>query len=128
MPKNIVIFSDGTGQAGRHSRPGSEQRLQAVPRVPGYPGVQETFYDPGLGSPPDGARWRRWRQIYNLVSQATGLGISWNIVDCYDALIRMYEPGDRIYLFGFSRGCLHRAQPRRHARDVRHSDAQSARP
>jgi len=104
MSKNIVIFSDGTGQAGGIPGLVPSNVYKLYRACPVTPGVQETFYDPGLGSPPDGARWRRWRQIYNLVSQATGLGISWNIVDCYDALIKMYEPGDRIYLFGFSRG------------------------
>jgi uncharacterized protein (DUF2235 family) len=104
LPKNIVIFSDGTGQAGGIPGLVPSNVYKLFRACPSVPGVQETFYDPGLGSPSDGAHWRRWRQIYNLVSQATGLGISWNIADCYDALIRMYEPGDRIYLFGFSRG------------------------
>src|SRR5690606_15610959 len=27
-----------------------------------------------------------------------------NIIDCYAAIIRLYEPGDRIFVFGFSRG------------------------
>jgi len=104
LPKNIVIFSDGTGQAGGIPGQAPTNVYKLYRACPVVPGVQETFYDPGLGSPPDGTRWRRWRRIYNVVSQATGLGISWNIVDCYDALIRMYEPGDQIYLFGFSRG------------------------
>jgi uncharacterized protein (DUF2235 family) len=104
MPKNIVIFSDGTGQAGGIPGAVASNVYKLFLACPVVPGVQETFYDPGLGSPPDGARWRRWRQLHNLISQVTGLGISWNIADCYEALIRMYEPGDRIYLFGFSRG------------------------
>jgi len=104
MPKNIVIFSDGTGQAGGIPGVVPSNVYKLFLACPVVPGVQATFYDPGLGSPPDGTRWRRWRRVYNLVSQATGLGISWNIADCYDALIRLYEPGDRIYLFGFSRG------------------------
>src|SRR5439155_25891199 len=33
-----------------------------------------------------------------------GLGITRNLVDCYAAIIRMWRPGDRIFLFGFSRG------------------------
>jgi uncharacterized protein (DUF2235 family) len=104
MPKNIVIFSDGTGQAGGLPgiQPSNVYKLfQACPIVPG---AQATFYDPGLGCPLDGARRGRWRALYNLASQMTGLGLSENIADCYDALIRLYEPGDRIYLFGFSRG------------------------
>src|SRR6202035_435363 len=44
----------------------------------------------------------RW--IYNLLSMATGLGITNNIIDCYAAVIRLYEDGDRIFLIGFSRG------------------------
>ena len=42
--------------------------------------------------------------MHNVASQATGLGITTNIIDCYAAIIRMWEPGDRIFLFGFSRG------------------------
>jgi uncharacterized protein (DUF2235 family) len=34
----------------------------------------------------------------------TGFGISRNIIDCYTALIQLWRPGDRIFLFGFSRG------------------------
>ncbi|WP_170113889.1 T6SS phospholipase effector Tle1-like catalytic domain-containing protein [Phyllobacterium endophyticum] len=45
-----------------------------------------------------------YRRVYNVISQATGLGLTGNVVDCYAAIIRMWEPGDRILLFGFSRG------------------------
>jgi uncharacterized protein (DUF2235 family) len=38
------------------------------------------------------------------VSQATGFGLTANIIDCYEMIIRPWRPGDRIYLFGFSRG------------------------
>jgi uncharacterized protein (DUF2235 family) len=59
MPKNILIFSDGTGQAGgltpdqnisniyklyRATRCGPENNID--------PSRQLTFYDPGLGSQP----------------------------------------------------------------------------
>lgn len=39
-----------------------------------------------------------------MAGQATGLGITTNIIDCYAAIVRIWEPGDRIFLFGFSRG------------------------
>ena len=45
-----------------------------------------------------------FRRVYNLLSSATGLGITENIIDCYSALIQLWRPGDRIFLFGFSRG------------------------
>ena len=71
------------------------------------PRTQLTFYDPGLGSQPDSGVFsaeRAYRWVHNAVSQATGLGITMNIIDCYAAILRMWQPGDRIFMFGFSRG------------------------
>jgi hypothetical protein len=113
MSKNIVIFSDGTGQAGGinfdEARTNVYKMYRACrvgPDSPIDPSEQVTFYDPGLGSAADGSQfkigWMRW--IYNLLSMATGLGITNNIIDCYAAVIRLYEDGDRIFLIGFSRG------------------------
>jgi hypothetical protein len=113
MSKNIIIFSDGTGQAGgitfdevrtnvyklyRACRVGPDSTID--------PTEQVAFYDPGLGSPADGSNIKiQWaRKAYNLASMATGLGITANIIDCYAALIRLYRDGDRVFLIGFSRG------------------------
>lgn len=70
------------------------------------PERQLAFYDPGLGTQPagGGVLTRTWRILYNYVSQATGLGITRNIIDCYAAVIQLWRPGDHIFLFGFSRG------------------------
>ncbi len=113
MSKNILIFSDGTGQAGGvlfdEARSNVYKLFRATRCGPDSsvdPEIQLTFYDPGLGSALDGARIKfgPWRRIYNLLSSATGLGITRNIIDCYAAIVQLWEPGDRIYLFGFSRG------------------------
>ena len=113
MGKNILIFSDGTGQRGglqfderrsniyklfRATRCGPDSSVD--------PSLQLAFYDPGLGTLPGGLGLvgMVWRKIYNLASQATGLGITANIIDCYAAIISLWRPGDRIFLFGFSRG------------------------
>ena len=114
MAKNIVIFSDGTGQAGGlmpdETRSNVYKLYRATRCGPDnaiVPSRQLTFYDPGLGSKSDGSgfKWSRLlRGIYNLLAQATGLGITRNIVDCYAEIIRLWQPGDRIFLFGFSRG------------------------
>lgn len=113
MAKNILIFSDGTGQAGG-MRP--EQRLSNIyklyratrvgPENPINPDEQSAFYDPGLGSNEisDPLWVRPFSYIRKLFASATGSGISRNIADCYEAILERYEPGDRIYLFGFSRG------------------------
>lgn len=113
MGKNIVIYSDGTGQRSglfldenrsniyklyRATRCGPDKEVD--------PAEQLTFYDPGIGTSPIGENFflRLYRRAYNVVSQATGLGLTRNVIDCYAAIIRMWEPGDRILLFGFSRG------------------------
>jgi uncharacterized protein (DUF2235 family) len=114
MPKNILIFSDGTGQAGGRAPDENISNIYKLfratrcgPESDIDPLVQLTFYDPGLGSQPDGGIFfaeRAYRWIHNVVSQATGLGITLNIIDCYAAILQMWQPGDRIFLFGFSRG------------------------
>ncbi|WP_316168461.1 MULTISPECIES: DUF2235 domain-containing protein [unclassified Bradyrhizobium] len=113
MPRNVIIFSDGTGQAGgfrfdeartniyklyRASRCGPDSSID--------PAEQIAFYDPGLGSQADGANifGKALRWIHNIVAQATGFGITRNLIDCYAALIQLWRPGDRIFLIGFSRG------------------------
>lgn len=109
MGKLILIFSDGTGQIGglrpdqclsniykmyRAMRPGPDSPIK--------PTEQVAFYDPGLGAGEnDGFSIRR---IRNIMSAAVGTGIDQNVIDCYAAVIANYRLGDRICLFGFSRG------------------------
>ena len=109
VSKNILIFSDGTGQYGGLK---PDQRLSNIyklyaaarPSIDNCidPADQVAFYDSGLGTGEDGGGWgQRLSRIFGL---AFGTGISDNIADCYEAILKHYEPGDRIYLFGFSRG------------------------
>ncbi len=112
MPKNIVIFSDGTGQDGG-VRP--EQRMSNIFKMyratrPGPdsdidPNEQVVFYDPGLGTDAGATGLTSVRRaLGKLLSSVTGRGITTNIVDCYEFIINHHRPGDRIWLFGFSRG------------------------
>ena len=75
MPKNIVVFSDGTGQIGG-LRP--DQRLSNVykmyramrpgPSSPINPADQVCYYDPGLGAGEvDGFSLKRIRSILSAV-------------------------------------------------------------
>ncbi len=98
MAKNIVIFSDGTGQRGGllfdENRSNIYKLFRACRCSPDSsvePSTQLAFYDPGLGTLPLGSDFfgSAWRRVYNLVSQALGLGLTGNIIDCYAAIIRM---------------------------------------
>jgi uncharacterized protein (DUF2235 family) len=113
MPRNILIFSDGTGQVGGYAfdedRTNVYKLFRATRVCPDScidPKEQAAFYDPGLGSRGEGGfiigRIAQW--VYKAASQATGLGITQNIIDCYAAIIRLANPDDRIFFFGFSRG------------------------
>ena len=113
MGKNILIFSDGTGQAGGYMPDETRSNVYKLfratrisPDTSVDPSQQFAFYDGGLGSRASGVaiRIKWWRRIYNFLGQTTGLGITQNIIDCYAEIIRVWQPGDRIYLFGFSRG------------------------
>lgn len=112
MAKNIVVYSDGTGQDGG-ARP--EQRISNIYKM--YrasrdhadtgidPAQQVVFYDAGLGTDVGAtALTAPVRFVQKLLGSVTGAGIKRNIADCYEFIINHYEPGDRIFLFGFSRG------------------------
>jgi hypothetical protein len=112
MAKNIVVFSDGTGQDGG-VRP--EQRISNVYKLyraskissenPIDPREQVAFYDPGLGTEIGAtALTAPVRFVQKLLASVTGRGITSNIADCYEFIINHYQSGDRIYLIGFSRG------------------------
>src|SRR5438093_419028 len=42
--------------------------------------------------------------ISDLCGLAFGAGLSWKIQEAYCYLMRFWEPGDQVFLFGFSRG------------------------
>jgi uncharacterized protein (DUF2235 family) len=112
MGKNILIFSDGTGQAGGlipdELRSNVYKLYRATRCDPDSfipPAQQMTFYDPGLGTQKGSAvTIPVIRRVYNFFSSAMGIGITRNIIDCYSAILQLYEEGDQIFLFGFSRG------------------------
>lgn len=99
--KNIVICCDGTGnEYGRHNT-----NVVELYSVVNNGGKQIAFYDPGVGT----GGWEYDESTGNLRSmsdQATGYGLMNNVMDAYRFLMTVYEPGDTLYLFGFSRGAF----------------------
>lgn len=60
------------------------------------PVPQFIYFDNGVGTD----WWTR------LAGGVLGLGLTENIIDAYHALVLNYEPGDKLYVFGFSRGAF----------------------
>ncbi|GAA0789257.1 DUF2235 domain-containing protein [Marinobacterium sediminicola] len=92
--KLIVICSDGTWQSPESDHATHILRMArgiAAEDVHGH--KQVVFYDAGVGTGSD-----------RLSGGLTGKGLDRNILDCYRFLVHNYEEGDRLYLFGFSRG------------------------
>ncbi|MBX9647300.1 MAG: DUF2235 domain-containing protein [Xanthobacteraceae bacterium] len=110
MAKNILIFADGTGNEGGllpdESRTNVYKLYRATRTGPDCiidPKLQLAFYISGIGtpSPLHNSRWDRSKEA---ARQMFGIGLTRKVIECYVAILGVWERGDRIYLFGFSRG------------------------
>jgi uncharacterized protein (DUF2235 family) len=90
---NLVVCLDGTW-----NRPDSEYPTNVVKLARNLVNdfsTQTVYYDAGVGS---------GGKVDQIIGGATGLGIKENLEQAYRFLVENYSEGDRIYLFGFSRG------------------------
>jgi uncharacterized protein (DUF2235 family) len=102
LTKRLVVCCDGTWnrpdqmESGVAAPTNVAKIALAVPRE-GPDGVPQLLhYHPGVGT----------RRFERLRGGAFGFGISRNVRDCYRFLVENYEPGDELYMFGFSRGAF----------------------
>jgi uncharacterized protein (DUF2235 family) len=130
MGKNIAIFADGTGNTvGKHDS--NVLRLCRMADIRNQD-QQLVIYDPGVGT---WATMTELEKAFRradgtcdscgplpiedsiepllpkrLAARLLGLGFGYgterNIKRLYSELAKHYEPGDRVYLFGFSRGAF----------------------
>lgn len=103
MSKRIIICCDGTWNSPKkidkeHSVTNVVKIRRAIKAEGSDKMSQLPYYDEGVGA---SGSW--YKRIYE---GATGSGISKNILQAYKFLIDNYEPGDKLFLFGFSRGAF----------------------
>ncbi|KXO99097.1 hypothetical protein AXK60_10930 [Tsukamurella pseudospumae] len=92
-----MICCDGTWQRSDSRYVSNVEKIARSVAPVGHDGApQIVFYQRGVGSA--GSRMER------LLAGAVGIGLDDNILDCYYFLALNYAPGDRISVFGFSRG------------------------
>ena len=69
------------------------------------PAVQRLYYDPGVGTLPEpGVLTALGMRISEWIDLAFGTGLIGKVQSAYSYLMDVWEPGDRVFLFGFSRG------------------------
>jgi uncharacterized protein (DUF2235 family) len=102
MPRNFVICCDGTNNQFGPQNTNVVRLVQALDRDPAK---QRLYYDPGVGSLPEpGALTRLRKKLSELYGLAFGAGLTWKVEEAYSYLMDFWEPGDCVFLFGFSRG------------------------
>jgi uncharacterized protein (DUF2235 family) len=96
----IAIFCDGTWNTPDQDQPTHVHRLFSAVRVGAD---QRPVYLPGVGT---GRGWRSHlgRALDRIGGGAFGWGLNATIKSAYRSLAMQYRPGDRIAIFGFSRG------------------------
>lgn len=102
MPRNLVICCDGTSNQFGKKNTNVVRLVQVLDRDPTK---QWLYYDPGVGTlpEPDWGPWIRDR-IKRLAELGIGVGLTDNVEEAYSYLMDFWEPGDDVFLFGFSRG------------------------
>jgi len=91
MPKRIIYCADGTW-----NNEGTNTNVYKLFKAMSFTAVQCPIYDDGVGS--DGGALSRF------LGGAFGEGLDQKIKDGYTRVSHLYEHGDQVYLFGFSRG------------------------
>ena len=102
MARKLIVCADGTWnrveetKSGKHVSTNVSKLAAAVRAEDNEGNPQFVCYLEGVGT--HRGEWLRGGMF--------GLGISRNIGRAYEFLVKMYNPGDEIWIFGFSRGAF----------------------
>lgn len=101
--KNIILCCDGTNnQFGKYNT-NVVRLFQCLDRSP--QAGQVAYYDPGIGTLAAPGMWTRiGKNVSRVIEMAFGVGIIPKIESALSFLMQQYEPGDTVFIFGFSRG------------------------
>ncbi|MGE5303889.1 MAG: DUF2235 domain-containing protein [Alphaproteobacteria bacterium] len=96
MPRNIVVLSDGTGNAASSIWRTNVWRIfQSIDLANSS---QVAHYDDGVGT-------SSFKPLA-ILGGGFGWGLKRNVIDLYKFICRNYKPGDKLFGFGFSRGAF----------------------
>ncbi|KAI0390447.1 hypothetical protein F5Y17DRAFT_461757 [Xylariaceae sp. FL0594] len=103
-PKRIIICSDGTWQSSTTTQDNVPSNVTRIARYLAKMGRDEqgkewqqlVYYDAGIGTGVHEIEAKR--------QGLTGSGFVGNVIEAYNFIVLNYNPGDKIFCFGFSRG------------------------
>lgn len=102
MTRNLVICCDGTANEFAADRTNVAKLCFALMKDHRR---QLVFYHPGVGTmAPPGFVTGIGAQTAEVAGLAFGYGLKHDIGDAYVFIMNHYQPGDQLFLFGFSRG------------------------
>ncbi len=96
MCRNIILCADGTGNKGGHTPDSNVFKTYNAIEIKDASRSQITYYDNGVGTSTN--------KFLKAISGALGFGFQYNVRELYAFLSKNYQEGDRVYIFGFSRG------------------------
>jgi uncharacterized protein (DUF2235 family) len=102
MTRNLVICCDGT-----NNQFGIENTnvVRLVQSLVSDPERQLVYYDPGIGTLPEpGWVTKVGKKISEIFDLAFATGLNHKVEEAYTFLMDYWQPGDQVFLFGFSRG------------------------
>ncbi|KZP16511.1 hypothetical protein FIBSPDRAFT_831766 [Athelia psychrophila] len=105
--RNLVICIDGTSNKFGTTNTNVVELYSQILKQESD--KQLTYYDSGIGTYASPS-WRSWSHFKQVVDNKIDLLIAWNlekvIIGAYRWLSNHYREGDKIFLFGFSRGAF----------------------
>lgn len=101
MSRNLVVCIDGTNNYPNGGYTNIQRLLPMLVREP----EQQAYYQPGAGTIEPNSLATRWgRRLAMTVDSMSGILLQRHVCSAYRYLMAQYQPGDTLYLFGFSRG------------------------
>src|SRR5262249_402963 len=100
-PRNLVVCLDGTSNEPETGFTNVARMFDVAEKGP----AQLVYYDPGVGTMGAPGAITPWgKALTRVAGMGAGYGIRDNIEQAYTWLAHQYRSGDRIFVFGFSRG------------------------
>ncbi|KIJ07955.1 hypothetical protein PAXINDRAFT_26669, partial [Paxillus involutus ATCC 200175] len=104
--RNLVVCIDGTSNKFGRNNTNILKLFAKIDLDPEAPLRQLAYYSSGVGTHPRtwGVVSRIRRSLSDLLEEVVAWNVEEIVQDAYGWLAKEYREGDRVYLFGFSRG------------------------